>query len=219
MRFQRHAKIFRGQLDPAPIAAVFFLLLIFIILGSLLYTPGVLVELKNGEAGTGAVITVKREGNVDFLGKTYRVEDFAQLRADIGNLSSSEALQLKMDPGASAKIGDQIRELLAVEAPSFAEGMVGTDNPVVIVAVNLRGQLFFENRLVQEQELETILKDHIQLAAQDSKNLTLVLLQDNGVSAKTFVRLSSLAKKVGVKEVLLATRPGTFAKGTGSRAP
>ena len=40
MKFPRNARIFRGQLDAAPFAAVFFLLVIFMMLGSLVYTPG-----------------------------------------------------------------------------------------------------------------------------------------------------------------------------------
>jgi biopolymer transport protein ExbD len=45
MKFPRNARIFRGQLDAAPFASVFFLLLIFILMGSLQYTPGVRVQL------------------------------------------------------------------------------------------------------------------------------------------------------------------------------
>jgi biopolymer transport protein ExbD len=45
MKFPRNARIFRGQLDAAPFAAVFFLLVIFLMLASLLYTPGVRLEL------------------------------------------------------------------------------------------------------------------------------------------------------------------------------
>jgi biopolymer transport protein ExbD len=45
MKFPRNARIFRGQLDAAPFAAVFFLLVIFIMLGSLMSTPGVRLEL------------------------------------------------------------------------------------------------------------------------------------------------------------------------------
>src|ERR1043165_9380664 len=48
MKFPRHARIFRGQLDVAPFAAVFFLLVIFLLLASLLYTPGVRLELPTG---------------------------------------------------------------------------------------------------------------------------------------------------------------------------
>ena len=45
MKFPRNARIFRGQLDVAPFAAVFFLLVIFMMVGSLVYTPGVRLEL------------------------------------------------------------------------------------------------------------------------------------------------------------------------------
>ncbi len=40
MRFPRNARIFRGQLDMAPFAGVFFLLVMFLLLSALVYTPG-----------------------------------------------------------------------------------------------------------------------------------------------------------------------------------
>jgi biopolymer transport protein ExbD len=214
MRFERHVKIFRGQLDPAPFAGVLFLLVIFVLLGFLLYTPGVLVELKNEGTGKGSVIKITRDGRIIFAGKTNSATEtnLAQLRADIGNLPETEPLQLVMEPGASTKLRDQVRNLFTVEPPLMTEGMVGTDNPVVIVAVNLRGQYFFENRKVEEAELESILKERLTEASKESKKLTMVLLQDNGVPMKTFVRVSSIAKKVGIAEMIIATRPGTFGK-------
>ena len=45
MKFPRNARVFRGQLDMAPFATVFFLLIIFVMLGSLTYTPGVRIQL------------------------------------------------------------------------------------------------------------------------------------------------------------------------------
>jgi biopolymer transport protein ExbD len=56
MKFPRNARLLRGQLDAAPVASVFFLLVIFMMLGSLVYTPGARVELQlpraNGLPGT-----------------------------------------------------------------------------------------------------------------------------------------------------------------------
>lgn len=56
MRFPRNAHILRSQLDAAPFAAVLFLLVIFMMLGSLVYTPGARLELQlpqaNGLPGT-----------------------------------------------------------------------------------------------------------------------------------------------------------------------
>ena len=45
MKFPRNARIFRTQLDAAPFASVFFLLLLFVMLGSMVYTPGVRLQL------------------------------------------------------------------------------------------------------------------------------------------------------------------------------
>ena len=49
MKFPRNARILRSQLDAAPLAAVFFLLVIFIMLGTLVYKPGVQVQLPIAE--------------------------------------------------------------------------------------------------------------------------------------------------------------------------
>lgn len=47
MKFPRNARIFRGQLDAAPFVSVFFLLVIFVMLRSQHYIPGVRVELPS----------------------------------------------------------------------------------------------------------------------------------------------------------------------------
>jgi biopolymer transport protein ExbD len=49
MKFARNARITKGSLEAAPWAAVMFLLIIFIMLGGLLYTPGVRVQLPVAE--------------------------------------------------------------------------------------------------------------------------------------------------------------------------
>lgn len=54
MKFPRNARILRSQLDAAPLASVLFLLVLFVMLGSLVYTPGVHVELPVAEMTTAA---------------------------------------------------------------------------------------------------------------------------------------------------------------------
>lgn len=49
MKFPRNARIFRGRLDVAPFAAVFFLLVIFLFLSTLMYTPGVPLQLPSAQ--------------------------------------------------------------------------------------------------------------------------------------------------------------------------
>jgi biopolymer transport protein ExbD len=45
MKFPRQARIFCGPLDPAPVAGVMMLMVIFMLVASLLYTPGVRIQL------------------------------------------------------------------------------------------------------------------------------------------------------------------------------
>ena len=72
MKFPRNAKIFRGQFDVAPYAGVGFLVLIFLTLtNSLVFTPGVPIELPEGGdlpgiAGATVVVAVDRQGKFYF---------------------------------------------------------------------------------------------------------------------------------------------------------
>ena len=72
MKFPRHAKIFRGQFDFAPYAGVCFLILIFLALNtSLVFTPGVPIELPEGRdlpgvSGPTVVVAVDRHGTFYF---------------------------------------------------------------------------------------------------------------------------------------------------------
>jgi biopolymer transport protein ExbD len=55
MRFPRNTKIFRGQLDAAPYAGVFFLLVIFLLLNSsFVFTPGIPIALPDAPPLPGA---------------------------------------------------------------------------------------------------------------------------------------------------------------------
>ncbi len=72
MKFPRNAKIFRGQFDVAPFAGVCFLILIFLALNtSLVFTPGVPIELPDGPdlpgvTGATVVVAVDRQGKFYF---------------------------------------------------------------------------------------------------------------------------------------------------------
>ncbi|MFA6546392.1 MAG: biopolymer transporter ExbD [Limisphaerales bacterium] len=73
MRFPRHARIFKGRLDAAPFAGVFFLVLIFITFNSqLVFTPGVRIELPQadgrlpGTTNPTIAVAVDRSGQFYF---------------------------------------------------------------------------------------------------------------------------------------------------------
>ncbi len=139
MKFPRNARIFRGNLDVAPFAGVFFLLVIFLLLASLVYTPGYLIRLS--------------------------------------------------------------------EAPTME--LSGVAGPTVAVAVDANGQLYFENQLIQKEELRRRL---IKVAQKSREPLTLVIEADKAATHDMEVQLAGLAldPKVGIKQVLWKTLPRLF---------
>jgi biopolymer transport protein ExbD len=135
MRFPRHARIFKGQLDAAPFAGVFFLALIFITFSShLVFTPGVRVELPE------------------------------------------------------------------------ADGLPGTTNPTLPVFVSASGQLYFENQLLNEAELQNRLRAAVERARARGAQLTLVILADKLTPSEVTFRLAELAREVGIRELLQAAK-------------
>jgi biopolymer transport protein ExbD len=132
MKFPRNARIFRGQLDAAPFAAVLFLLVMFLLLGSLVYTPGVHLELP------------------------------------------------------------------------IADNLPGTDKPSVAVAIDASGRLYFENQAIEESRLRGRLNVLVQ---QSPEPPTLIVQADRAVTTEMLVRLSMLARDVGITNGLLATLP------------
>ena len=214
MRFARQASIFRGPLDPGPVVGVLFLLL-----GSLLYTPGVLVKFEGSAAPDAQTITVTSDGGVIFAGKTNTAAELERLRAgDLKNATNSPPFRLQVEPGADPRLVEQVRGLFQVQLPD-GDNLTGTDNPTVIVAVNFRGQCFFENRPVQEQELKAELRRRFQEASRASKKLTLVLWADKAAENEVIMRLNRLARDAGITECLLAERPSVFAAPAGRSRP
>ena len=132
MKFPRNARIFRGQLDAAPFAAVFFLLVLFLMLGSLMYTPGVRLTLP------------------------------------------------------------------------LSDDLPGTEKLTVAVAIDAGGRYYYENQLVGEKQLGTLLK---QAAIASPEPLTLVVYADKAVSTEMLVHTSLLARSNGITNGLLATLP------------
>lgn len=132
MKFPRNARIFRGQLDAAPFAAVFFLLVLFLMLASLMYTPGVRVQLP------------------------------------------------------------------------FADDLPAMDKAGVSVAIDSGGRYYYDNQLVQEQQLATVLREAAKASSQPP---TLLVQADRAVSYEMLIRLTMLARSAGITNALLATLP------------
>ncbi len=91
MKFPRNARIFRGRLDVAPFATVFFLLAIFLMLASLVYTPCVNLELPvaNDLPGTDKpTVAVAVDGNGRFYFENQLIDE-ARLRAKLRHTVSN----------------------------------------------------------------------------------------------------------------------------------
>jgi biopolymer transport protein ExbD len=164
-------------------------------------------------------ITVTSDGGVIFAGKTNTAAELEQLRAgELKNAPGNQPFRLQVEPGADPRLVEQVRGLFQVHLPD-GDNLTGTDNPTVIVAVNFRGQCFFENRPVQERELKDELRRRLQEASRASKKLTLVLWADKAAENEVVMRLYRLARDVGITEFLLAERPSPFAAPAGRSQP
>jgi biopolymer transport protein ExbD len=133
MKFPRNARIFRGQLDAAPFAAVFFLLVIFVLLGTLLYTPGIQVQLPSAgdlhlPGVTGPTVSVAVTTNALYYDNQLMSEnDFSnRLHAAAGKTSEPPTLIVQADKGVTEEKlihltvlahGAGVRDLLLATLP------------------------------------------------------------------------------------------------------
>jgi len=109
MKFPRNARIFRGQLDAAPFAAVFFLLVIFVLLTSLVYTPGVHINLPAapaadiaGVAGPTVTVAVDKEGRYYYKNQIISEADLKRsLEAEVKKSSEPLTLVFLADQGTA----------------------------------------------------------------------------------------------------------------------
>src|SRR2546428_14063266 len=106
MKFPRNARIFRSQLEVAPFAAVFFLLVIFLMLASLLYTPGVRLQLPVADNLPGTdkptvAVALDKNGRLYFDYQVIEEEDLkGRLRQAVKR--STEPLTLIVQMGKDA---------------------------------------------------------------------------------------------------------------------
>lgn len=80
MRFPRNARVFKTRLDVAPYAIVFFLLVMFMMLGSLVYTPGVKLELPRADGLPGTdqqTVAVGLDANGRYYYQNQGIEERA----------------------------------------------------------------------------------------------------------------------------------------------
>ena len=87
MKFPRNAKVFRGQLDVAPFASVFFLLVIFMLLNSsIVFVPGLRLQLPEattnriaGISGPTVAVALDSGGQLYFANQIIKSEQLRSL--------------------------------------------------------------------------------------------------------------------------------------------
>jgi biopolymer transport protein ExbD len=132
MKFPRNARILRSQLDAAPFAAVFFLLVMFMMLGSLVYTPGARLELQlpraNGLPGTDkptVSVAVDADGRLYYENQLIEESDLRRrLREAIRK--SPEPLTLVVQADKSVSYETCLRLALLARDAGFSEALLAT---------------------------------------------------------------------------------------------
>lgn len=127
MRLPRNAKVFRGQLDAAPVAGVVFLLVIFLALNSLLvFVPGVPIELPAGDELPGSanptlVVAVDRNGQLYY--ENQAIDDAhlkTRLRDEVRGTKGPVTLLVQADKAVSyetiVQLGRLAREVGIADA-------------------------------------------------------------------------------------------------------
>src|SRR5262245_49189709 len=130
MKFPRNARIFRGQLDAAPFAAVFFLLVMLLTLGSLVYTPGVLLQLPSAGDLPGTdrrqlAVAIDANGRMYFENQGIE-ENQLRKRLEQAVKASAEPLELVVQTDKAVSVDTLIHLALLGRDAGIAQCRVAT---------------------------------------------------------------------------------------------
>lgn len=224
-RFPRRHQLFRGQLQAAPFAAVFLLLLIFLLFPTwLVYVPGLPMtfdgqglpvrpeEVKTLRVDEGGVFRYGRETLSGWAAMEQRLQEEARTNRAVRWLSIQAA------PAVSNEVLHRVVQLarnlnLGVDLPGarldlpLSTSQIMVTNPMVSLAINLAGQMYYKNQLISEAALERELRDAV---AGSRHPVTLLILADRQVPYDGVVRAGTIARSAGIQQVLLATRPPPY---------
>jgi biopolymer transport protein ExbD len=229
IKFPRQHKIFKGDFQAGPFAAVFVLLLIFFLFNtSLVYIPGLPLQLDSpglartpGQAGTVAIDEqLSFRFNRETPGNLAAFAD--RLREEARTNKNFRRLTVQAHPAVTNRVVREVVQLarglnLEVDLPGgrldlpASDSLVVVTNPMVAVTINLSGQVYYQSQVVAEGRLEAELRTAVR---QSRQPLTLLILADQAVEYDLIIRTGEAARAAGVRQVLLATRPALFGTNT-----
>ena len=130
MKFPRRAKLFRNPFDMTAYAAVFFLMVIFLVLGAQRYTPGVKIQLPvAGELpGTDKpTVTVAMDESGFYYFNNQMIDESA-LKAELTNAVSTatEQLILVIQADRAVKQERVVRLALLARDAGIPEALLAT---------------------------------------------------------------------------------------------
>ena len=145
MKFPRHTRIIRTHLDPTPYAAVFFCLLIFVLLGTLVYTPGVVIQLPAaatslpGVDGPKVAVAMDANGQLYYRNQTVQDDNLQQLlKQEVVRAAGPLTLVVMADENASVKQLNHltdiatkagIKQIVQAVQPRVFDTHAGTNSP------------------------------------------------------------------------------------------
>lgn len=217
MKLPRNTRIFRGQLDVAPVASIFFMTAILLFLhSSIVFTPGVRLDLHPILSTNAPSVYIDSEGVFHYDDSLLSEAAFdRRIRGEAEAGRAPKIFILQAEPTAPTNAINTVRKLSAalgipieshssrLELPQVAD-QPGVTGPQLVVAVNMSGQYFFESQLIASTNLPAKLAAAVKAATDP---LTLVLKLDKAVAVDTLINLSQIAREAGFARVAVATRP------------
>jgi biopolymer transport protein ExbD len=135
MKFTRNARILRSQLDVAPFATVFFLLVIFVMLGSVIYKPGINIRLPvaNNSPGTDKpTVTVAMDANNRlFFANQFVSEAAFKSRLREAMAGSPEPLTLIIQADAAVTHENIVRLTLLARDAGIRDALLATSPQLI----------------------------------------------------------------------------------------
>ena len=130
MKFPRRAKLFRNPFDMTAYAAVFFLMVIFLVLGAQRYTPGVRIDLPiaGDLPGTDKPTLTVAMDESGFYYFQNQIIDEAALRAEFTNAVSTatEPLILVIQADRAVRQERVVRLALLARNAGIPEALLAT---------------------------------------------------------------------------------------------
>src|ERR1043165_7333518 len=164
MKFPRNTRIFRGQLDMAPVACLFFATALMLFLHSqVVFVPGVRLDLNPSKDTNRPSLFIDSEDLFHYGDSTMSGSAFVKrLRTDAEKGRAPNTIILQVDMKATTNALNTIRTTAAelsnaLEPPGMrialpvSTNQPGVNGPTIIVAVRSNGQFFYENQLVQKE--------------------------------------------------------------------